>query len=238
MIGPACEEGGPDGALVLLHHAVVLLHAILGHRVLLHHALVLRHGVLLHAVLGHRVLLHAVVLAHLVLGKGGRRQSEAEREYGCGDCGRDGGASGHVRFILRKAGFGRLMPPYLSTETRPPLLRPAIEKFTEGRIFAIFAGVFLRKRDTISPAREKLVRPHATCGIAANVRRNKVAGTYYRTREKSGIHRLYPPRPAQNPSQIVHGKSSCSHAVISSPPRSLPPPFSVSGPERQALRPR
>jgi hypothetical protein len=95
-----------------------------------------------------------------------------------------------------------------STATQLSLLRPTMENFTKGRIFAIFAGVFLRKPDTISPARKMLVRPTPR-GIAANVRRNKVAGIYYRTREKFGTHRLYPPWPAQNPSQIVQGKSSC-----------------------------
>src|SRR5262249_13409196 len=75
------------------------LHAVLGHGILGHRVL-RRRRVPLHAVLGHRLLLHAV-LAHLVLGKGCRSESEAEREGSSRNSERDAGANGHDLSSLR-----------------------------------------------------------------------------------------------------------------------------------------
>lgn len=76
------------------------------------------------------------------------------------------------------------MPPRLSTDARARLLRNK-GNFFEGRIFATFAGFFLRAADTISPVKGVLVRrPHIRW--VADVRRSKSSrfiGTDYRTRE-------------------------------------------------------
>src|SRR5258708_7521530 len=84
---------------IVLFHSIVFLHGVLGHGVLLHR--VLGHAVLLHRVLGHGVaFLHAVVLAHLVLGEGGRRKRQAERNSSGRYSERNAGAHGHWLVIL------------------------------------------------------------------------------------------------------------------------------------------
>src|SRR5207248_5591422 len=76
---------------LIFRHSVVLLHAVLGHRILLH------------GILGHRVLFHAVVLAHFVLGEGGRRECQPKRKDGGGHAERDTGADGHWSVFPLKA---------------------------------------------------------------------------------------------------------------------------------------